>query len=106
MSGAEFPRELGNSLITTIEKVAQTTKHMDANQLEQYGFDEFAKLERVYGKDLDAKLQAAGRMVEELEKTKPGLQNLLRSNGLGDNALIASMLIGQSERYWARRKGR
>jgi hypothetical protein len=69
LSQAEFPRELGNSIITTIERVAQTTKHMDANQLEQYGVDEFAKLERVYGKELDAKLQAAGRMVEDLENS-------------------------------------
>ena len=34
----------------------------------------------------------------------PGLKNLLRSKGVGDNALVASLLIRQSERYWARRR--
>jgi len=47
---------------------------------------------------------AAGRMVEVLEAKQPGLKNLLRSKGVGDNALVASLLIRQSERYWARRR--
>lgn len=106
LSGAEFPAHLGNSLITNIEKVAQATKHMNADQLESYGYAEFAKLERAYGPALDDKLRAAGRMVEDLDKKTPGLKNLLNSKGLGDNAMIASLLIQQSERYWARRKGR
>jgi hypothetical protein len=45
-------------------------------------------------------------MVEVLEKTKPGLKNLLRSKGLGDNAMVASLLIQQSEGSWVWRKGR
>jgi hypothetical protein len=104
LSAAEFPRELGNSLITTIERVAQTTKHLDANQLEQYGFDEFAKLERVYGKELDAKLQQAAVMIDALDKKQPGLKNLLRGHGVGDSALVVAQIIGQSERWHARRR--
>jgi hypothetical protein len=79
---------------------------MNADQLESYGHAEFAKLERAYGPALDDKLRAAGRMVHELDQNTPGLKNLLRSRGLGDTAMIASLLIQQSERYWARRKGR
>jgi hypothetical protein len=45
-------------------------------------------------------------MVVALDKKQPGLKNLLRSRGLGDNAMVASMLIQQSERWHARRKGR
>ena len=52
---------------------------------------------------MDEKLRQAGRMVEALEKKTPGLKNLLKSKGLGDNALIASMLIQQAERWHARR---
>ena len=106
--GAEFPRELGNSLITTIEKVAHTTKHMDENQLEQYGVDEFAKLERAYGGEdkLQEKLRAAAVMIDALDQKQPGLKNLLRAKGIGDNALVVAQLIGQAERWHARRKGR
>jgi len=104
LAGAEFPRELGNSLISTIEKVAQQTKAMSPEQHEQYGFDEFAKLEHAYGPVLDDKLRAAGRMVEDLDQKTPGLKNVLKSKGLGDNAMIASLLIQQSERYHARRR--
>lgn len=102
LSAAEFPRELGNSHVTAIERVAQQTKSMSADQLENYGLVEYEKLQRAYGDKLEEKLTSAGHMVEVLEKRTPGLKNLLRSKGLGDNALIASMLIGQAERYWAR----
>jgi hypothetical protein len=103
LAGVEYPRDLGNSLVSTIEKVAQQTKAMSPEQLEQYGFDEFAKLEHAYGPALDDKLRAAVRMVEDLDQKTPGLKNMLKSKGLGDNAMIASLLIQQGERYHARR---
>ena len=103
---AEFPASIGNSLVTTISKVAQQTKAMSPDQLESYGLLQYERLERVYGAELEDKLNAAGRMVVELDKKTPGLKNLLRSRGLGDNAEIASLLIHQAERYWLRRKGR
>jgi hypothetical protein len=106
LNQAEFPASIGNSLITTITKVAQQTKHLSADQLESYGLLQYERLERVYGAELEDKLNAAGRMVEQLEKAKPGVKNLLRARGLGDNAEIASLLIQQSQRYWLRRKGR
>lgn len=84
--------------------MAQQTKNMNADELESYGYAEFAKLGKAYGEGLDDKLRAAGRMVEALEAKQLGLKNLLRSKGLGDNAMVASLLIGQSERYWARRR--
>jgi hypothetical protein len=49
-------------------------------------------------------MRGAGRMVEALEAKQQGLKNLLRSKGVGDNALVTSLLIEQSERYWARRR--
>jgi hypothetical protein len=106
LTGAEFPRELGNALIVNIERVAQQTKHMNENELESYGRVEYEKLQRAYGDTLEEKLNTAGRMVVALDQKTPGLKNLLKSKGLGDNAMIASLLIQQSERYWARRKGR
>jgi hypothetical protein len=106
LNKAEFPATIGNGLISTIAKVAQKTKHLSADALESYGLLQYERLERVYGAELEDKLNATGRMVEQLEKKTPGLKNLLRSNGIGDNAEVASLLIQQSERYWIRRKGR
>jgi hypothetical protein len=106
LSGGDFDRTLGNSLVSAIERTVQTTKGMNEDQLESYGYAEYQKLERAYGSELDDKLQAAGRMVEELDKKSPGLKSLLRARGIGDNAMVASMLIQQSERWHARRKGR
>ena len=103
LSGAEFPREVGNSLVNEIDRVTQHTKDMNADQLESYGQSEFSKLQRVFGPSLEEKLNQAGRMIHELDKAKPGLKQLLKSRGIGDSALIASMLIQQSARYWARR---
>jgi hypothetical protein len=103
LSGAGFPRDVGNSPVNAIAKTAQLTKDMNADQLDQYGADEFVKLEHAHGLALDDKLRAAGQMVEALDKKTPGLKSLLKSKGLGENALIASMLIQQAERWHARR---
>jgi hypothetical protein len=47
----------------------------------------------------------SARMVEALDAKTPGLKILLKSKGIGDNAMVASLLIQQAERYWARWKG-
>ena len=73
-------------------------------QLESYGYTEFAKLQRVYGDTLKAKLTQAGRMIHALDAKQPGLKNLLQAKGIGDNAMVASLIIQQSERYFARRQ--
>jgi hypothetical protein len=104
LSGAEFPMDLGNSLITMIARVAQQTKAMTPDQLESYGLIEYEKLQKVYGEGLEEKLRAAGRMVVAIDQKTPGLKNSLKSKGLGDNAMVASLLIQQAERYWARRR--
>lgn len=103
LSGAEFDRSLGNSLVTNVGRVAEHTRNMDDAQLENYGADEFQKLRGVYGEKLEEKLTMAGQMVKEIETRHPGLQQLLKGRGIGDNAVIASMLIQQAERYFARR---
>lgn len=106
LSGAEFPRDLGNSLITTIAKVAQQTKAMTPEQLESYVLLENEKLDRAYGPALEEKLRAAAVMIHALDQKQPGLKNLLKSKGIGDNALVVAQIIGQSERWHARRTGR
>jgi hypothetical protein len=106
LSAAEFPRELGNSLITQIERTGRATKGMTPDELITYGETEFVKLQRAYGPALEEKLRAAVVMIEAVEKKTPGLKTLLNSHGIFDNAMIANLLIQQSERWHARRKGR
>jgi hypothetical protein len=106
LSAAEFSRELGNSLITQIERTGRATRGMTPDQLITYGETEYQNLQRVYGPELEEKLRQAAEMVEAIEKKTPGLKRLLQSNGIGDNALVVAQLIGQAERYHARRKAR
>ena len=103
MSEAGLPRDLGNSLVTTIERVTAQTQKMTADQLVAYGEAEFAKLQRVYGNTLEDRLHQVALMVHDLEQKRPGLKQLLKTGGIGDNALVVSMLIQQAERYHARR---
>jgi len=105
MSSAGMPRELGNSLVTQISRVTQQTQRMSPDQLESYGYAEFAKLEKAFGPTLEEKLHSAALMIHDLDLKQPGLKNLLRSKGIGDNALVASMLIQHASIYHAR-KGR
>lgn len=83
--------------------MAQTTKDMTPAQLDQYGADEFVKLQRAYGAALEEKLQSAAVMIHDLDVKQPGLKNLLRSRGIGNNALIVSMLVQQYAIYHARK---
>ena len=108
LSGAEFPRDIGNSLITQIERTLHATKDMTPEQLESYGMVEYDKLEKAYGGEdqLQEKLNAAAVMIDALDRKQPGLKALLQSNGIGDNALVVAQLIGQSECWHARRPGR
>jgi hypothetical protein len=103
MSSAGFTRELGNSLVRQIDRVAGETGKMSEAEIEMRGRAEFAKLERAYGDQLEAKLRQAGEMVTLLEEKTPGLRHVLQTRGVGDDALVASLLIGQAERYFARR---
>jgi len=105
LSGAEFSRDGGNGLVSQIERVAQQNQRMNADELESYGYAEFAKLEKTYGETLDEKLHAAAVMIDAIDKQQPGLKQLLQSRGIGDNALVVAQLIGQSECWHARRKG-
>lgn len=102
LHGAGFPKDTGNSLVTTIGRVAQQTAKMGPDQLTTYGQTEYAKLQKTYGESLGEKLQAANRMIHAMEERQPGLKQLLQSKGIGDNAIVASMLIGQAELYWKR----
>jgi hypothetical protein len=104
MSGAGLPRELGNSLVNAIGTVISATHHMTEGQLQSYGEREFGKLQAAYGQDLEAKLQAAVKMVHELDAKQPGLKQFLKSRGIGDNAMVASMLIQAAERYHVRNR--
>ena len=67
---------------------------------------ENAKLDRVYGEGLEEKLQSAAVMIHALDQKTPGLKKLLKSKGIGDSPLVVAQIIGQSERWHARRKGR
>ncbi len=104
LAGAEFPKPLGDSLIRQAEQTLLTTGKMNEAQLEAYGQAEFTKLEAVYGNTLGDKLRRAGHMVAELETKQPGLKRLLQTKGIGDSAMVASLLIQQAERYFTRRR--
>ena len=76
MSTAGMPREIGNSLVSAIDKTTQATKHMTEGELEIYGHKEFEKLQRAHAEKLEERLHAAAVMIDQLEQTQPGLKTL------------------------------
>lgn len=103
MTGAGLDRGTGNSLVTSIERVAIETKGLSADQLEHYGHMEFEKLQKAHGDKLEDRLRLVGKMVAEIEAKKPGVIQFLQSKGVGDNAIVANMLIAAADRYYSRR---
>ncbi len=102
LHGAGFTKELGSSLAAKIGRTVQQTARMTPDQLAEYGQTEYAKLQKTYGDSLGEKMVAANRMIHAIESRTPGVIQLLQSKGIGDNAIVASMLIGQAELYWKR----
>ena len=106
LAGAGFPRNLVSSLVKAIDEVSRHTTAMNEDQLAEFGYREYEKLTHLYGPSLRERLQKAGQMIHELDTKQPGLKNFLRSKGIGDSALVVAQIIGQAERWHARRKGR
>jgi len=103
LAGAEFPKPLGDSLVSQVDQVLRTTGAMNDAQLEEYGAREFQKLRGIYHEKLEEKLGRVKLMVDELEGKQPGLKRLLQTKGIGDSAMVASLLVQQAERWHARR---
>ena len=105
LARAEFSRENGNSVIRAIEQTVNTTRHMNAEQLEQFRQTEMTTLRGLYEDSLEEKLRECSQMVHAVEMQQPGLKNLLQSKGIGDAAVVLTQLIAQSQIWHARRKG-
>ena len=104
LSQAGFTREHGNSLATAMGRVLETTSKMTEGQLQSYAETEFVKLEQIWGKDLDARLQSAARMIEAVEQVRPGLKALLKGRGVGDSAAVVNLILQQAERWEIRNR--
>ena len=104
MSDAGLPRDLGNSLVSTLSKAIQHTHTMTPEQRESYKDAENAKLEKLFGPDWhDTKLKPVAAMIHELDQKRPGLKDLVRAHG--DNAMFLAQLIQAARVYHARKKG-
>ena len=103
MADAGLSREQGNSLVTTMSKMIQHTHPLSANEREAYKDAENAKLAKLFGDTWDDQLKPAARMIDELDRKRPGLKDFVRAHG--DNALFVTQLI-QAARIYDKRKGR
>ena len=102
LSTAGFSREHRNALTTAIGRVVRSEQGFNGLAAASLRRSRFAKLEQAYGKDLDAKLQLAAKMIDTLEQ--PGIKALLKPNGIGDSSLVVSALIQQAARWELRNR--
>lgn len=105
MADSGMTREFGNSVVTIISKAIQHTATMTAEQREIYKDQENEKLHQLFGGQdkLEAQLQPAARMIDEIDRKRPGLKEFVRAHG--DNAMFVAQLI-QAARIYHARKGR
>jgi hypothetical protein len=61
----------------------ETTHGMSEGQLQAWAEREYAKLEGAYGSELENKLQSAAKMIDALDRDRPGLKALLKNRALG-----------------------
>ena len=76
---------------------------MSANERDTYKDHDNAKLDQLFGPDWHDQLKPAARMIDELDRARPGLKDFVRA--YGDNAVFVTQLI-QAARIYDARKGR
>ncbi len=91
MADAGLSREQGTSLVATMSKMIQQTHPLSANEREAYKDAENAKLEKLFGDTWEDQMRPARRMIDELDRKRPGLKDFVRAHG--DNALFVTQLI-------------
>ena len=84
-TGRDAVRMLAEGKDAAVTTLAQA---MTPDQLEQYGFEEFQKLQKVYGNTLEDRLHQVALMVHDLEQKRPGLKQLLKAMGLETRLLL------------------
>ena len=52
---------------------------------------------------MEDRLHQVALMVHDLEQKRPGLKQLLKTGGIGDNALVVAQLIQAARLYHARK---
>jgi hypothetical protein len=72
MSGDGLPRELGNSLVNAIAKTVQHTNTMRPDQLDDYGYHEYAKLEWPTGRPWTTSCAPPGAWSRCSTRKRPG----------------------------------
>jgi hypothetical protein len=103
MSDAGLPRELGNSLASTLSKAIQHTATLTPEQHESHKDSENAKMEKLFGPDWhETKLKPVRAMLDALDQKRPGLKALVREHG--DNAMFLAQLIQAATIYHARKR--
>lgn len=71
LSGTESPRELGNSLVSQISRVAQQTQHLSPDELITFGESEYVKLQRAHGEAWRRNLSWRGKWSRRSSKQIP-----------------------------------
>ena len=101
MSDAGLPKNLGDSLASTLSKAIERTRMMTVEEREVYRDSENAKLEKLFGPDWhETKLPPVRVMLDQLELKRPGLRALIREHG--DHATFLAQLIQAAKIYHSR----
>lgn len=101
-----LPRDFGNSLVQIITKSIEHQSTLSPVQRESYKEQENEKLRTLFGGQdkLDAALQPAAVMIDEVEQKRPGLKAFVLAHG--DHAVFIAQLVQAARIYHARKQGR
>lgn len=104
LSEARLSPEIGNFVAAEVNKVAQRWATMSEGERTLWQQSEKLRLERL-GFNSE-RIAVCRQMIEELEKKRPGVIQVLEDTGAGNSSTVIAMLVQHAERLAARHGGK
>ena len=96
---AQMPANIANALARTANSYVEYSQHFTPEQHEIERSTTMSRLERLYGEELEQKLEAARSFIKSVDKSHNGLMTeILETHGLGNSVEVVHQIIQHAER--------
>lgn len=102
LADARFPKNIGSALAAEASRVLKQHAAMSEGEKELFKRTEAFQLKKLWGDKFEERRALGLKLLTELDQKQPGVLDFIDTSGLGNSALIISLVHGQAERLLAR----
>jgi hypothetical protein len=98
---AKMPTGIASQIFNTVMQLAQ--QPMEAAELGLMSQRTMAELRQTYGANTDAMTALGRRFVQDLDKARPGVIDMLNNSGAGSHPVVVRQIIEHAARVYGKR---